>query len=709
MICIMLEIGGLTLQKKIHGEQIFSILEEIKSIFLDKKRCTMIEDGNYILFLYKEPESVVPKFKGLIDQLEKLFEIKRDIMQGNVVYIHSAKEGDIRSIFELLKKRILTLPNDRGFFYSKEFTSSYKSLCNYTETKSSALDEKSLYGMSISQKRDLLSNLILYGKLIANSILPKEQIKEILFKNFLQQPIFENIQIDIDELLNSKNSFSEIDSLEKKIGYQGIQLKSILTQTIYMELLNQVPSSDIEKYGTFFILYGEGEYRLAAIFYLIKVAALSYNLELSKELEALFLRSNNSKEDKVSLNLVKKMTCYYQALICCDYDEILDLQKQILSIDSPKSIYLKMERDLLLSDSFLCSGDGSTSLTYSKEVIFELSNGINSNWFAANANFLLAHGMLSKQRSSEADIYFKFAAENSLKLGFLPLEALAISSRALIAFLKGSFDSCHSYLESIYVKYNGLSCASFFFKVYFEFLRIRILFEEGAYEELVKSLDKLVSYCQNNSYSVGANLFTAWKARVLIYNGKITKGLSLLDKVRPSFEKMIFEAEGYYFLKNYEKGYKIIEAALDYLDEDFGPISPYINLFRNSFINYEDRIIHYNQKSSAFSFYYYGLKTLFESALKIEKNMLWYKTKLRDELLASGDPSNRIYCYLLAEAYENLNSYSTELEQLALINRSYKYLQEYSGMTLEPTTRMNYLSRNVWNIKIQEMAKKFKL
>ena len=709
MICVMLELGGLTLQKKIHGEQIFPILNEIKSIFIDKKHCLSIEDGNYLLFVYKEPEYVVSKFNAIIDQLEKLFELKQDIMQGNVVYIHSCQKVDIRSLFEDLKKRILMLPNDKGFFYSKEFKQSYKSLCNYRQTHSNSFDEKSLYGMSIIQKRELLSSLIIYAKEIINSILPIDEIKRILNKEFLQQPIFKNIQIDVDELLQHKISHNEIDRIEKKIGYQGLQLRTIFTKIVYMELLNVVPINSIEEYGNFFIRWGEGEYRLPAIFYLIKAASLCYNLELSKELESLFLRSDNSKEQQHHLYLVKLMIRYYQALICCDYDEISNLQKQILSSNAPNSIYLRMERDLLLSDSFLCCGDANSSLTYSKEVIFELKNGISSYWFSTNANFLLAHGMLTKNRSSEADIYFKFAAENSLRLGFFPLELLSVCARILISFLKGSFDSCHTLLDSILSKYASSSLISPFFKIYFEFLRMRILFEEGAYDEIAKVIDKLIGFCQNHSYSVGVNLFSAWKGRIFIYLGKITKGLTILSSLRPSFETLVFEAEGYYFSKGYEKGYEKLLAACDYIETESRFISPYINLFRNSFINYEDRIISYSQHQTSFTFYYYGLKVLFESALKIEKNMLWYKTKLRDELMPKGDPSNRIYCYLLAKAYENLHSYATELEQLALINRSYKYLQEYSGMTLEPTIRMNYLNRNVWNIEIQNMAKKFKL
>ena len=82
---------------------------------------------------------------------------------------------------------------------------------------------------------------------------------------------------------------------------------------------------------------------------------------------------------------------------------------------------------------------------------------------------------------------------------------------------------------------------------------------------------------------------------------------------------------------------------------------------------------------------------------------------IRNQLNPEDDPSSRIYCFFLAEASAILDVEGTQLDQLTMINRSLKYLNEFSGKTIDPAIRMGYLKDNYWNSKIINMAKKFKL
>lgn len=707
MILILIEMGGFDIVDKLNKKYAVQIVNDIKKCLFDKRYARSVQDGNYILFIYSDIEKVRVRLRSALDNLEKLFEHESEYLQGNLVFIDSAPAGDVQTHFKRLKTNLICLPLDKGIFFSDEFEKEFSEVSNPVSTDARK-SEKNLYGMTISEKRELLQDIIKFSSMVAGNILSDEEIGAVLEKRIFSQPVFSNIHWSDDLYQQSLeiSRFAVIKEAVDSIGYQSIAVRACFTDYLYHSLLDKLPSN-IDEYYKFFISYGSGEFRLPAIILVCKYASLNYDLSLSHDIEALFLSSENSGEDVESLVVVKLIIRFYQSIICSDYECLHSIYDELLQTSVCDSEYLELERTIVLSDLLLTLRRHSDALTYIKDVMYRLNNHPSSGWFTCNANYLIAHAMLNKGKVSEADIYFRFAFESAERCGCYPIQILALVYRAQIAFLDGSLDSAFMRLESIN-QILSKSHYSYLFVIYYLFLKGRFLFEAGKYKQAQKNFDSLIDIAIKSGHNAGVEIFKAWKARSLIFSGSKMKGLYLLAELRPVPEKLVYEAEGRFLIKDYSAAFEL----LNQLDEDYDPssryLSSYINLFRNGYVNLESRVLSYDGQSS-FQFYIQGLLMLSSAALGDGSRIPIWKKRLRNELKKSGDPSSRLYCFFLADACRRIDSDGFELDQLTMINRSLKYLQEYSGMTRDPAIRMGYLKNNYWNKAILQMASEFKL
>lgn len=706
MILIMLEVGGLETLKRLHPAESARAIDSIKKILSPQRSAKILEDRGYLLFLYSDEEQALARLRPMLDRAEKLFEHENDLFQGNLIYVDCADSGDIRTHFERLKRVMLPLPEDRGILYSAQFQKLHAEV-NDAEEGDEVDSEKRLYGMNLSGKRKMLSDIVSYSKVIAARILSDEQILELLEKDIFSQAVFSRVELDARSILDSSPAAADAAAAAKPLGYQAISVRDCFTSFLYQSMLRTVPVNP-GSLTDFIVRYGAGESRLPALVYLAKSACLNYDLEFCREIESSFLAADNSAERPASMTLVNLIIRFYQAVICSDYEEVLGVQDELLQLEKSDNHDLEMEKQLVLSDCLLSLRYGNDALKHVKEVMYRLDKDDDARWLKVNANYLIAHAMLHKSRVSEAEIYFKFAAENALKMNCTSMYILSLLNRALIAFLRGALDRAHRLLDQVEQQVVSGSLSSLF-EIYYRFMRIRVLFEEGRYGESISALDELISLTVKSGHSAGVELFRAWKARSMIFGGSRLKGIALLEELRPGTEKAVFEAEGRYLVDDYAKAAKLLNSVEDHYDPSARFISPYINLFRSGTINFEDRVLRYEGDQNSFCFYYLGLRMLVDSGQGEGGLIAGYKKRLRHELQQSGDPRNRIYCYLLAAASANMDSDGTDLDQLTMINRSFKYLQEYSGMTRDPSIRMNYMKKNYWNRKILEMAEKFKL
>lgn len=706
MICIMLELGGHSVLKRIKSKYLLEIVERIKTIFQEHRLSKCQEEGGFFLFTFQNPESMIYQLRGMLDQVEKLFEIEREILQGNLIYVDVATTADMRSNFDRIKSHLIKITEDKGLFFSPSFKEDYFSLILPKDSKEGNF-EKSLYGMTISQKRNILYNIIIYSRIITLNILNNNEVLEVITPQILNLPVYKNVLFDPFDALNDPLEQIDFAKIKNELGYQASDVSQFFSSLFYGEILKKIPEN-IENYAFFFIKYGFGECRLPGIFYFAKVSCLNYNLELSRDIESTFLASNNSRENIVSLNLVNLMIRFYQALICCDHEEVLSVQGQLLELEEVSSFYLQLEKKLALADCLLTLRYPTDSLKYVKEVMHSIVEKSDYKWFLANSNYIIAHSMLHKEKVSEADIYFTFTMESTHTLSWTALDCLSSISRASIAFLRGAFDVAFAHLDRTRKDIES-EYLSPLFSIYFLFIEARIFFELGNYDIAKEKFEKLIQLSNSTGHSVGIELYKAWQARSLIFLGEIDNAILLLERLRPSVENNLYLAEAYYFKKDYEKALIYLEAIDDFFPSKNNFISPYINLFRSGFVNFEDRVIRYKDDSCSIQVYVLGFKTLVMALLGDDSFYAGYKNKVRNELKSEGDPSSRLFCFFLAAASLALNSYETHLDQLTMLNRSLKYLNEYSGRTLKPTLRMNFLKNNYWNIQIIEMAKKLKL
>ncbi len=314
--------------------------------------------------------------------------------------------------------------------------------------------------------------------------------------------------------------------------------------------------------------------------------------------------------------------------------------------------------------------------------------------------------MLADGKLSEAAEYIGLSERLCRETGDSAGALRACSHMAVALFISGRFTQCLAAIE------RGAATARSICRrepeLFLLFLKARTQFLLGAHEDSCVTLETCL--CRATLYNLGtaAPVLRAWLGRSALYKGEVEHGLRLLHEMAPSREVLFFLAEGYFFSE-------ALDSALEHLDKalsggtEFHFSSAEIPSWADGFASIEGRCF---RLSRGDAFVRRSLSAMRACLLGLRGNLEEGIRELhkltRSERSVEEDPNgywfNYLYSIILPESgTEEMDDKET------VLSKAVKNLQERASRIDAPSERSSFLSRNTWNRRIMDEARRRKL
>lgn len=347
------------------------------------------------------------------------------------------------------------------------------------------------------------------------------------------------------------------------------------------------------------------------------------------------------------------------------------------------------------------------ALNYIKKVLIFLQAGDYPGLEGA-AFIELGFLMLCKGKLLESSEYLNLAIEKLAGSGevFNLMKAYIFSG--IQQYLWGALDDALASTEKALeiARTNGFEEWRFFT----DFLICRLYFELGSYYDAEKILSDCLLRSEIFPDEQRRKIFSAWTARACVYQGKIYRGINMLLSLEEDPEVLFFLAEAYYFNGNMEMAVDSIERAGSN-DEyfDLGFLSLENISWKNGFNSVEGRVLRSKKGTGvllhnirAFHAFMLGMTGNREYGIEILFSLT------RDERISENDPYNRLYFHFYCQLLESKVNVDV-VDKLTLMSKALKYLQQTSSRISSPTIRQKFMTKNYWNSRLVNEARREKL
>ncbi len=228
----------------------------------------------------------------------------------------------------------------------------------------------------------------------------------------------------------------------------------------------------------------------------------------------------------------------------------------------PDSIAGSEAAELLLQRAryLFSAGEQSRSLSLIKEAIIIYQDEKNSRGLAAaHADFGIL--MLAQEQLNDARDYFVIAGKNVEPESSVQEHVRCQSLEMASQFVFGSYTRVTERLDQLALPVDGAGMREW--GLYHRFVRGRVLFELGRYDEAQLQFQTSLTEAQLYNHGPAHRLFYAWLARSLAFAGDSARALVMLRGVKASRETLLFEAEADIFRESFDTAL----AALDHAAE----------------------------------------------------------------------------------------------------------------------------------------------
>lgn len=386
--------------------------------------------------------------------------------------------------------------------------------------------------------------------------------------------------------------------------------------------------------------------------------------------------------------------------------------KKWVSADAPAA--LRGELHTERARYFLFKGNANAALEELKKglLLYQESRGEANDAVPAGrgerACYLwLGATMLAEGRLGEAVEYLGLSQRLCHEAGDDPGTLWTLAYLATTLFIDGR------YTQSIAALDQGLEKARALYRrnveLFLLFLRARVLFQVGSYDECSLCLQSCL--CLATLYSLDDSLpvLRAWLGRTLLHQGEHASGTRLLESLsQQTREVLLFQAEGSLFSGGLENASLYVERSLALQGEARFPPPEGIPWW-DGFSCVEGRCFRLSRGDAflhrtlvGLRAYLLGLRGFTAEGIK-ELHQLTRGPKAVEE-----DPGfywfHYLYCQILPEADSNEVD-----DKMTVLSKSLKSLQERASRIEAPAERSSFLWRNRWNRMIMEEARDRKL
>ena len=385
--------------------------------------------------------------------------------------------------------------------------------------------------------------------------------------------------------------------------------------------------------------------------------------------------------------------------------------EEIARIDSAGE--LRGEARLELTKHSLAIGDSAGALEEVKRAMLLYQEPRDGRAESARmgsgerASYLwLGVTMLADGKLSEAVEYVGLSERLCHEADDAPGTLLAGSYLAVCQFMDGRFTQSRATIERACAVSRSLCRREA--ELFLLFLKARILFQLGSHEECCGVL--YACLCLATMYSVSAALpvLRAWLGRASIHKGDLDDGIRLLKALEPTREVLFFLAEGFLVSEDLQSASPCLERALG-LETSFAFPLPETASWTDGFSSIEGRCF---RLSRGDAFLRRSLSALRACLLGLrgfpDEGIRDLHKLTRSERSVEEDPNGYWYNYLYATVLPESGSQEFD-DKETILGKALKGLQERASRIDAPAERSSFLSRNTWNRRIMEEARRRKL
>lgn len=344
-------------------------------------------------------------------------------------------------------------------------------------------------------------------------------------------------------------------------------------------------------------------------------------------------------------------------------------------------------------------------LDYSKDCLYKFQNHSNEN-AKIMAYLEISRSMLSRQKYSQGLGYLEFIHRFSVTRNNI---YGILESRFLYASYHYMFESLSLALREVNLllplsRDHGLH----FWTVLGSFLKGRILFELGLYNESAKIFNEGFESASQYSFPLPASVLRNWEARSCVYGRQFDRARTLLENPEDSAEALFFKAEFHYRKEELPQAENLLSKALK-LTRNLTRFPLQNGIWYDGFVPVEGNFIPGDHRSgilfSHMNTLYFGIRGLRGNAESAVKN--FFNFSIRNELR-----KNHFYHYLYDYFYAITSTHTEEKNDIKdesfIFSRLVKQLQARTSLIDDVELKQSYMHQNYWNRQIMKIAKRGK-
>ena len=212
----------------------------------------------------------------------------------------------------------------------------------------------------------------------------------------------------------------------------------------------------------------------------------------------------------------------------------------------------------------LAAGDAPSALDRLKKALLTFQES-GDHRGERSAYLGLGTTMMGDGRTGEAVEYLGLAERLSLEAADQLGALRAGSLLAGCLFIEGRYSRCLAEAEAAAARARAVFQRET--ELFALFLKARVLFQLGSYEEAGVLLERCLAHAELYSIPAAMPVLQAWLARTVLYQGDTPRGIACLQRLPQGREVLYFLTEGWLFARETENAFSCAQEGLALADE----------------------------------------------------------------------------------------------------------------------------------------------
>ncbi len=318
----------------------------------------------------------------------------------------------------------------------------------------------------------------------------------------------------------------------------------------------------------------------------------------------------------------------------------------------------------------------------------------------ARANLDFGSVLLAQEDLLGAKEYVLIGAQEAADSGDSFEQIRAVYLMLVTDFVFGNFTRVLSTAVSLADRARDLGMREM--QLFAQFAQGRVAFELGRYDEAIDCFSRGRARTRLYGMPQPGIVLERWLARALLYDGRVNRGMELLQDRAQNAEAALFLAEGFLLLGEHVDGINELERGLAFSRPV--PATAEGLSWANGFASLEDRAIGRTTGIPVLDHQMMALRGfLLAENGRVAEGVNEMHRLTRELGISEIDPYNRIYFYLYSMILPDSGEFNVE-DGTTVLGKAVRYIQQRTSRMDAYNHKTDFLRRNYWNTRLMHHA-----